>query len=197
MTFKGMPVEELQSFPNTSGREITAVYISTSGWDKPRVTVWLKDTSRFAPITFEVEDDDERTVIALSDKLGRWANDLRQWYSPFAHRTSGDTVGLSTLIGLLLISAAIFFPLARLIGPHPSDVGWVWGAALGIFSVIVSAMLVTKVQWALFPVGSFAIGEGIRRHDRTVKLRGLWGSVLGVAILIGLVVNIVANKISK
>jgi purine-cytosine permease-like protein len=116
-------------------------------------------------------------VIYLADKLDDWVATIRQWYSPFL--TWAGPILLLFAFGLAVYIAF------RVTQFYPYD-SQGKGVAL-IVGVLIAVGTVELSVLKLFPRGTFAIGNGEKRHQvltyvRNTVLVGLGLSVIGSVI---------------
>ncbi len=123
----------------------------------------------------------QRDVIYFTDKLDDWVAATRQWYSPFF----SSEKGLSGA-GLVLAAVAFFLPIyawehiSRLSGALGKGGPYQWIALPAMIAMWVAEYFVFR----LFPRGTFAIGQGERRHQFFIYVRRtvIVGSLLSILI---------------
>jgi len=170
-------IEEVIAQPNSSRRSIVSVIAGAQGRAGRSAYVTLRDNP--SPSVEYTVNGRQRDVIYFADKLDDLVAALSQWYSPFFSKL--QIVPLVVVIALPLMAAgalAAHFPPNK-----PGPLSWIPGIGL---------LLVAAIEyWAskLFPRGTFAIGNGAKRHHLFDALRyGFVGSV---------VAGVVANWIYK
>lgn len=189
-------VDEVTSLRNSSARYITGMLIATPQSNSTTVVITLSsvgNTPELTPIEAQIAGPAE-TVLNTHRNLKDYIVSLGQWYTPVVYHAQ---TGIGLLLMILLYVS--FFILGAYFGSYlfPEDSSMlryivtlvillVLGAVLGT----VGTKLLSKLISKYFPVGVFAIGDGIERYESIKKTRkAVIGLVTGgpiSALLVGL-----------
>jgi hypothetical protein len=187
-------MEDVLDLPNSSMRKITSIRISTPYVYSPvHASIRLSDNS-YLPVSYDLSGE-ERHVIPLAYSLDDHLLSLRQWYS-FLTRYS--FIGVFAVVYLavfvlanLAVASDFLFP-SLLPGEASSDSETDPGLQAAFWAVIVLVIgAILGLDWVrtkAFPIGTFAIGQGIARHKRLNYLRGIFLTGIALPILTGLIV---------
>jgi hypothetical protein len=158
--------EELLSLPNTSDQAITRIWLATTYTTSPRVSIDMRNDFEMGPSIECTVDGQDKDVVFLGHRLSEWVSTIRQSYSAiaFSSPTSYGFVLVSYVFGTVLLGAA--FHLFR-------DVSAPRALGIGVVGVSLASApwWGKRVRRRLFPIGLFAVGDGIRRHQQSVSLR--------------------------
>ena len=167
-------LDEVLELENSRRRHITSIVLSTPYADSIRATVKLSNDS--PPVSYDLRGEDKE-VVSLSSKLDENLIGLRQWYS-FVARYS--VLGLLFLLYALAFVAAFTLSAADAFFPSlvPEGSGGSETSARDQFSfvlVVWSALLVGLTldvfRKLLFPIATFAIGQGAKRDKTLAGIR--------------------------
>jgi hypothetical protein len=178
-------IEDIIGQPNSGGWSIVSLIAGTANNTAKAAYVNLKKDD-FPSLEYTINGT-QRDVVYFADQLDGWVTDVRQWYSLcISNPSTSDFSGAFML--LLLVALAV--PLIA--WEHISGLYSALGKGHPYSWVAIPALTAmwTAEYWILklFPRGTFAIGQGERRHQffiymrRTVLtgvalsalLRGLW-----------------------
>lgn len=188
-------IEDVLELPNSSKRRISKLSISTPYFYGPiQASVDFRQNRELAA-SYNLKGEDKE-VLALADKLDEYMLGVRHWYSPL---TRFSFLGLMiflpiimVVLGGMAVAADYFFPNLLSSGDSSSS-GSELREAIGIYSVV---MLIFASMWVfgwllkrVFPVSTFAIGQGIDRHKRLNKIRGIVLTGVFLTVPAGLLVN--------
>lgn len=192
-TFTTPNIEEVLGLPNSPARQIRAIDVSTPYSAKEaRATVAFKN-EMIAPVYYDLRGE-ERDVLSLSSKLEDEIAGTRQWYT----RVTSDRLFLmllvygSTIVWLLALAFTIlplFTNLRETI--QSSNVLFVSTNILLVLILIVLIALLL-LGYKLFPVGTFAIGQGVQRHQRLKTVRIVILTCILFPIPVGIMINFVS-----
>jgi hypothetical protein len=180
-------IEEVIGQPNSDKRSIVSLIAGTAN-ETPVANQTIKSAyvnlkkDDFPSVEYTINGE-QRDVIYFADQLDDWVAAVRQWYSPFiSDPSSTDFSGASMLLFLAVLVLPLYAweHVSRLYGPLEKSHQYSWVA-------IPALILMGAVEYwilKLFPRGTFAIGQGERRHQFFIYMRRtvLLGSVLSVLL---------------
>jgi hypothetical protein len=160
-------IKDIISLPNPPHRSITSLTVNTVG-DGQSASVVVKNSSE--PYVEYTVNGTQQKVAYFGEQFDDWIATIKQWYSWFLE-------GAGSAVFFIAAIAFPFLLASRLPEHFPALHAW----ALGI---LAAAVIVEILLFKLFPKGTFAIGDGIRRYRlianvRTVCLVGYVISFLG------------------
>jgi len=176
--------DELLAYDNPVSREIVKLSLASRSSDyntRAEVSFFSNDQPSIRLRATGAEDSVTRFKAALIDTLGG----MRPWYSPVARLDFIYVVGGIFLVLIMLVQA--------MTGDGKPTPGLSAGKA-GLVIIITLAMLAILglMIWVLnllrrrfFPVATFSLGQGQRRHDFDERIR--W------VVFVGLLVSIVGS----
>jgi hypothetical protein len=183
---------------NSQTRSIVSVIAGVTGPGKRSAYVVLKDgksshtsyqpfnnRSVSLPSIEYTVNGTQKDAIYVGDKLDEWTAGIRQWYSVFDR----------SLMQFLLAAIIIFGPiwLWNNASPYLFPSGFIkshnWVEGVTVIGIWVAVFLTFK----LFPRATFAVGQGVQRHQFTTYLRN---SVLG-AFLLSTLASLLANWLTR
>jgi len=172
-------VEEVIGQPNSNERSIVSLIAGPADENGKSAYVNLKKND--SPSLEYTINGVQRDVIYFADQLDDWVAAVRQWYSPFF---SGPSTPSGA--GIVLLIAAGFLPIyvwdyiSKLFGVLQKGGTYQWVALPAMIAMWVAEYFILK----LFPRGTFALGQGERRHQFFIYVRRtvLFGSFLSVII---------------
>ena len=159
-------IEDVIGQPNSDERSIISLIAGTA--DEAVKSAYVNLKKNDSPSLEYTINGAQRDVIYFADQLDDWVAATRQWYSPFFSGPS-NTSGA----GMVLVLIAFFLPLyawdhiARLSAALGKNGSYQWIALPAIALMAVAEYWILK----LFPRGTFAIGQGERRHQFFIYLR--------------------------
>jgi len=191
--------DEVLGLQNSRERQITSIWIDTSYRSEPRIEIKFIALPYLDPVEYQVSGN-EKDVFYASSRLDEYFSGLRQWYS----------LVVSANFKTFFIYAAIVLPiglffsfwLRDLIGiDFTRDAGnsgddneslrdislfTLWFVSIPV-AVSAGLYLLDRIRRWLFPSGTFAIGNGVDRHNRTVAVQKLFGGSILLALAVSLV----------
>src|SRR5258708_1114894 len=174
--------------------------------ERPNVRIILRkvrdqehpDTIYYSVVGTETE------VPYLYGRLDEWIEELRPWYARLASidiffGLSSLFFAFSFLIMLLFGCAYLSLASRGIILPSASKPVDVSGAATIVGMVLAAligmAALLGYARQRLFPVATFAIGHGQRRHQRILQLRRAF--TIGLSVIFTLLCGLFVNWITR
>lgn len=172
-------IDEIADLPNSRERRITAITVNTPYWNRDlRARIGFRSDRHLAPIEYEVSGE-ASAALHLADKLDQHLLAFRQWYSPIIRV---GFLGIALLFALLLFLSANVIAVVYGFESDPSQAQSVVGALIyvGIFAI---GALLDWFRGTLFPVATFAIGQGVARNDS----RKFWRGTVVLGLFLSLV----------
>jgi hypothetical protein len=172
-------IEDVLGQPNSDERSIVSLIAGTA--DEAVKSAYVNLKKNDSPSLEYTINGAQRDVIYFADQLDDWVAAVRQWYSPFFSGPSNASGA-----GAVLLLAAVFLPLyawdhiSRLSGALGKGGSYQWIALPALTVMAVAEYWILK----LFPRGTFAIGQGEKRHQFFIYIRRtvIVGSLLSVVI---------------
>ncbi len=181
-------LDEVVDLPNSRDRRITSIAVSEPFWlHDLRVHISFRQYSSIAAVEYEVAGEASK-ALHLADRLDQHLSAVRQWYTPLI-RVNEFKV-LSILMFLFALAYLAFFVYAMntegitTIPPAIATFSF-----LGPVAIMVIGAVFLWLRRKLFPVATFAIGQGVARN----KNLNYWRNVLGIVVVLGLILNVVAG----
>lgn len=172
-------IEDVLGQPNSDERSVVSLIAGTANETVKSAYVNLKKND--SPSLEYTINGPQRDVVYFADQLDDWVAATRQWYSPFFSGPSNASGA-----GIILLLVAVVLPvyawdhISRLSGAlgKGGSYNWVGLPALALMGVAEYWIL------KLFPRGTFAIGQGERRHQFFIYIRRtvIFGTVLSVLV---------------
>jgi len=175
-------VDEVIRQPNSNKRSIISLIVGPTEQSAKSAYMNLKK-SGFPSLEYTINGP-QRDVIYFADKLDDWSATVRQWYTPF--------ISWAGAIPFLVLIGLSFYVVHRLAHSHPSvsSGNGVWLVVLVMFAVVALLLYVLKV---LFPVGTFAVGHGEKRHRIITWIRNTV-LVMSLSVVTGVIANWITRR---
>ena len=171
-------IDDVIGQPNSDERSIVSLIAGTADETVKSAYVNLKKNE--SPSLEYTINGAQRDVIYFADQLDDWVAATRQWYSPFFSPEKGTSgAGLVLFFVLFLLPIYGWEHISRL------SVALGKGGSYQWVGLPVIALIAVAEYWILklFPRGTFAIGQGERRHQFFVWVqRAILGAIIGVLI---------------
>ena len=178
--------ESLVSYDNPMRAAITSLELSAKSRD-PYTTAEISLGARYsAPISISLRGE-ENLVSSMRTNVSDTVDGMRAWYSR-----------VST-IDFFYVWFYVWFPIFMVLSllaqimspsgtPHPATP---LKKALEVLAIVVAAIGgIAAVIWAIarlrkrfFPVATFAIGQGLSRHQHSEQIR--WVAIVGFVVSVG------------
>jgi hypothetical protein len=176
-------LEELLDADNAAETQICEVYVSGGSYGERHVSLWFINR-RTLPIAVNLSGP-EPEVVDLDRRLTRLLAGTRPWYDWFS-TVNVLPFALALVLAALLIG--LFFILTAIAqGLHgaresalSANLTTATLAMIVCLVPTVALLLLAAFQKRLFPVGTFAIGQGKQRHEFGEKLR--WVVIIGFVV---------------
>ncbi len=174
-------IEDVIGQTNSDKRSIVSLIAGTA--DETARSAYVNLKKNDSPSLEYTINGAQRDVIYFADQLDDWVAATRQWYSPFFSGQNNPSGA-----GIVLFIVAIFLPiyawdhLSKLFlsdAFKKSNFGE-WAQLVALVGMWVAEYFIFK----LFPRGTFAIGQGERRHQFFVYIRRtvIFGTLLSVLV---------------
>ncbi|MEP7284420.1 MAG: hypothetical protein ABI947_01470 [Chloroflexota bacterium] len=141
----------------------------------------------------------------LDSRILQWVDKVKPWHSRFA------VLDLSILffgslaalwVGLVFLVALYYlWMLAQGIPLSPTtsktvdnNFGFFFAAAI-LLSITGIAFILSRLRTQIFPITTFAIGHGLKQHNRAVVVQRLVGGL--VAAIAAVAYGLIANWLSR
>lgn len=198
-------INEVVNEENLKTHSIDGIKIIASSTDRANsIEISLGDKGIFqtTSIIYSITGDSREWVYLAASKIEERIENLRQWYSFFVKLNSAGLIGLIGLILYFMVVAPIIF-----LSVQPSEgtdvrISFV-DFTVGIFGLVVlfiTIYLIYKLVESslkyLFPTTAFRIGEGIKRHDAVIDLRGKLFWAIFVGLIISTIPGVILLKIA-
>ncbi|EGR0468965.1 hypothetical protein FG064_18465 [Vibrio cholerae] len=177
-------IENLLGFENSKKRSIQSIKFQSRSEDGHNWTSIEFDSSIYRTITVSSSGDDE-LVTKVSDELTEFTSGIKPWYS---------SVSRLDVFWLIFVPFVLVFMFADMMHASSSeDVALTFrqsATAIGVIAAILLGLYLShKIlgTWKnyLFPIASFAIGQGAKRYKNQDQLR--------FTVVIGFIVSIAAS----
>jgi hypothetical protein len=171
-TFNYDSVEPIIKFANTSKRRIAKLIVRTPfGLAKPqtplKIYMTFEVSSFLPPIYYSINGEDDKDVFYVVNRLGEFFATHKQWYTSLV-----DIIYFSSIF-LLLGSIFLIPRIIQSLGRFPDQTS---GIYISIALIIIPCLAVMLNR--LFPKSIFAIGEGVKRHERIKTHRTILSTLL-------------------
>jgi hypothetical protein len=186
--------EELVSLPNSRNRMINSISLASPERGQTHIELSFRTNDPDETVYYDVTGT-EKDVFFFSHQIEERLTALRQWYSWIA------TAGPISLVILIVVSFTwLFIALETFQKPLGLQDGWDTPTEMLLFPVVMifalaimfgPVWLVIILRNRLFPVGVFALGEGVARYKRLQSIHkvaaGIIFGTIGLGLLIGYV----------
>jgi hypothetical protein len=176
-------LDQLENYENQRARAITALSLSAESRDPEHVQIRLKLNTGDGPNLRVDISAEEGEAMKIGDALDARLEGMAPWWSWMWAKSFWQVVIL--VLTATLISNLAVVVLAR-------SIGWDVGSYITILPLGLTIVLYGLRTW-LFPIGAFLIGQEKGRAERRSRIRDLVFVVIGL----GIVVSVIANKLSK
>jgi hypothetical protein len=182
-------VADLLNLPNWRDRSITSLVVEIGSYSTLSMTVNINAKGFIETIDYRVRGD-LPSVEYYSGKLDQWMISIQRWYSGIyrALRSPASGLLITPLLAVILYASYLEVLALRI------DQSLWWMVIILVVSNMVLIGLLLWGAFLTFPVGEFAIGDGIRRK----RIRDTAAKVIAVpialAIVVGIISGVIANK---
>lgn len=185
-------IEEILNHPNSSDRSISLISLSTPFSSREMHATVRFENKEHTPVHYDLRGE-EGEVISLSSKLDEELQGMRQWHTILTPDRNllamlAFSTVLSIVLSTLMVSSLIFEGLRDAL--KASDAILIPFFVVAVLLTVLYLLLLLLGQ-KLFPIGTFAIGQGVRRHNRLNNIRKAILTVVLFPLLIGLLFELI------
>lgn len=181
-------MNDLINLPNWKRKSITSLSMEVGSYHTLNASIKINAKGFIETVDYSIRGD-LRSVDYYAHKLDQWMISVRRWYSNFYRVLYSPFSGLVSLFFLAFIVYASYVEVSAL------EVGQqLWSIIIIAASNIALTGLLLWGAFLVFPLGEFAIGDGIRRkriRDTTAKVIAV---PIVLAIIVGIISSVIANK---
>lgn len=188
-------LEALTRITNLKARHIRRIEMSTPWREILRANLILRRDRKLASLEYDLVGE-ERSVVHVAQELDGWMSSVRPWYSKLA---TVDWVVLllgtwmTVLVGIALV-VLVLASMGRLeLSAVPSFDDAIAAAMWTI--PLLFGTLVNFFRNGLFPIGTYVIFDGVKRHRYTIKARKFLGGGFVVSMIVSMIATLVASVI--
>ena len=189
-------IKDVLNLQNSKNRPIKKISVETPFQDGTRATVSFRGDNILDTIGYNLTGE-EKDVLYLADKLDEWIGSIKPWYSriatvDFVSFLSGSLLVVFAAVILItgivmLIRGDFFTPMSE--SKEDSPTGFIYVFFFVFLSGIV--LLANIIRSKIFPVATFAIGDGIQRHHQLKRWRELLGAVFILSVLANVITSLI------
>lgn len=170
-TVKYPKAEDIINQPNSSERCILSVIAGVEG--RNGHSAYLTMRHKPPPSVEYTVTGPQRDVIYFAAKLDELVAASRQWYSWLFSSNAGGVLALGALFGPLVSWDTLYRHFFVGLASKGKAPGWL------SLTAIIAMYVVEYGVYKLFPRGTFAIGQGLKRYKEISGLRiGVLGAFL-------------------
>jgi hypothetical protein len=191
--------DEVLELPNSKIRSITSIFVTTAYTNREIHARLSLENDRNRPVSYHLTGEDDKVLI-LADRLDEYLFGLRPWYSRLTRFSFVFFLSALYVVGYVLaaLAAATDYFLLDILPGQPATSNsnsdpLAFGVLLVLFAAVFAICL--ALDWILkkiFPVGTFAVGQELKRHK---TLGGVRAAVVGT-ILLSIPAGLFVNYIS-
>lgn len=181
-------LEDLLSLPNTASRSINRILIRSVPSGSLLVRIEFS-SGEYGKVEYTIEGEDAEVMVIAGRVDERLEAMVDTPYSRVS--SSGGRMLVGVTVGLFALAV---LPLLLLSNSYRNRFGPT--IVLGAFVLFFMGLFATPTVLAnLFPAVVFAIGQGSDRYQRLVGRRKLIGAGICLALLVGILASVIANKV--
>jgi hypothetical protein len=186
-------LDELDQLEHFNVRQIRRIEIATEWREILRGSLTLQRDRKQPSLTYSLIGE-ERSVAGVAHALDDWMSSVRTWYGRLA---TSDLVSLllSTWLCVLIPVAVVACLLAYTswfeVNPN-TGVGDTVAAAMWTIPLLLG-MVLNFLRNGLFPVGTYLILDGPRRHRLASKARQLLGGGFVLSLVAAFIATLAAS----
>lgn len=204
-TIEFTSIDELLAFSNTKERQISKLTIKTPYSCDTYVSISFKNIDILGDsVEYDISGADEK-VILIENKIKDNIDLIREWYPQISAGWFLSII-VKTVITITILEVAFRYLKKNgqaLMSPN------LYGIVIPLFNNIMLLLLLfvlffvglfapnLTISKIIFPVGSFAIGDGIRRYNQSIFWRRTVIAGFIVSVVAGLVTILIQSIFSK
>jgi hypothetical protein len=183
-------IKDVLNLPNSKNRPIKKISFKTRFQEGMWALITLHGDTPFDTISYYLTGDEDKDVLYLADTIDEWICSIKPWYSQIATVNSFSFVSIwilavySVMLIMWVELATLKDFLERGMMPVPTPSGTV--------ILVVIVILAYTIRSKMFPVSTFAIGNGLQRHNRIETWRKVFRAVI-LAIIVGVIVTLIVS----
>ena len=188
-------LEALTRITDLKARHIRRIELTTPWREILRASLILRRDRKLASLEYDLVGE-ERSVVHVARELDGWMSSVRPWYSRLA-TVDWVVLLLGTWLTVLVAIALVVLGLASMgrleLSPVPS-----FDDALAAAMWTIPLLLGTMVNFfrnGLFPIGTYLIFDGRRRHRYAIQARQLLGGGFVVSMIVSMIATLLAGVI--
>lgn len=172
-------LSELLNFENSHSKKILRVEFKAISLDHANITRIELDDSQYNPVLISSSGDDEIVAKAASE-IPEIINGLKPWYSKASRIDIFFLLCILLTIGGMLISLMIPESDKKKVATFMEAITLLGITTLFFISVYYTYKTLTALKNSVFPIATFAIGQGLQRYNVQEKVR--WGVVISLIV---------------
>jgi hypothetical protein len=188
-------LDALARLTDLKSRHIRRIEMSTPWREILRASLTLRRDRKLASLEYDLIGE-ERSVINVARELDGWMSSVRAWYSRLATVDWGIMLlgtWLSVLAAIVLVVVGLAYSGHLQLTSVPG-----FGEALAAAMWTIPLLLGTVVNFfrnGLFPIGTYLLFDGSRRHQYVIRARKLLGGGFLLSMLASIIATVVASFI--
>lgn len=172
-------LSELLNFENSNSKKILRIEFKAISLDHVNITRIELDDSQYNPVSISSSGDDEIVAKAASE-IPEIINGLKPWYSKASRIDILFLLGILLTIGGALISLMLPESDKKKAATLMEAITLLGITTLFFISVYYIHKALTALKNSVFPIATFAIGQGLQRYNVQEKVR--WGVVVSLIV---------------
>ncbi|CAJ1792340.1 hypothetical protein [Aeromonas veronii] len=172
-------LSELLSFENSNSKKILRIEFKAISLDHVNITRIELDDSQYNPVSISSSGDDE-IVAKAAPEIPEIINGLKPWYSKASRIDILFLLGILLTIGGALISLMLPESDKKKAATLMEAITLLGITTLFFISVYYIHKALTALKNSVFPIATFAIGQGLQRYNVQEKVR--WGVVVSFIV---------------
>jgi hypothetical protein len=188
-------LDALTGITNLKSRHIRRIEVTTPWREILRASLTLRRDRKLASLEYDLIGE-ERSVVQVARELDAWMHGVRVWYSRLA-TVDWVVLLIGTWLSVLLAIGLVVVLLAQAgrlsLSPVPG-----FGDAIAAAMWTIPLLLGTVVNFfrnGLFPIGTYLIFDGVKRHERAIRARQILGGGFLLSMLASMIATVVASVV--
>jgi hypothetical protein len=189
-------LRELFEYANPSNRKIVGISLSTD-WES-KIKVQINYTMlEYSPIRYQISGED-KDVIYYSNRIEDELYTSKVWYGKIRYFDFSKAFFLLIIFSFIVLTGLALYLFRTNLSQEVADTVKTYKDLLYQLTFQISPLLLLglgffldKIKTILFPIGVFALGEGIARNKKLIFIRNLIFTGVLLPIIIGVIVNMI------